>query len=57
MTSRRTFLSAVGATAATVAAPRFANAQGARKLALYANVGPVLTHYDVDLANADLTAT
>jgi len=46
MTSRRTFLSAVGATAATVAAPRFANAQGARKLVLYANVGPVLTHYD-----------
>ena len=23
-------------------------------MALYANVGPVLTHYDVDLANAEL---
>src|SRR3954470_22687503 len=56
MTSRRTFLSAVGATAATVAAPRFASAQGARKLALYANVRPVLTHYDVDVENATLTA-
>ena len=56
MTSRRTFLSAIGATAATVAAPRFADAQGARKLALYANVGPVLTHYDVDVENATLTA-
>ena len=56
MTSRRTFLSAVGATAATFAAPRFASAQGARKLALYANVGPVLTHYDVDVENATLTA-
>ena len=56
MTSRRTFLSAVGATAATVAAPRFAIAQGAHKLALYANVGPVLTHYDVDVENATLTA-
>jgi hypothetical protein len=55
MTSRRTFLSAAGATAATVAAPRFASAQGARKLALYANVGPVLTHYDVDVENATLT--
>jgi 6-phosphogluconolactonase (cycloisomerase 2 family) len=27
-----------------------------RRLALYANVGPVLTHYDVDLANAELVA-
>lgn len=54
MTTRRTFLSLA---AASVAAPRLAVAQGtARKLALYANVGPVLTHYDVDVANATLTA-
>ena len=46
MINRRTFLSAVGATAATAAVPRFANAQGTHKLVLYANVGPVLTHYD-----------
>ena len=56
MTSRRTFLSAAGATAAMVAAPRLGNAQGARKLVLYANVGPVLTHYDVDVENLTLTA-
>jgi 6-phosphogluconolactonase (cycloisomerase 2 family) len=54
MTTRRTFLSLA---AASVAVPRFAAAQGqARKLALYANVGPKLTHYDVDVANATLTA-
>ncbi len=57
MPSRRTFLSAVGATAASAAVPHFAAAQGAeRKLALYANVGPVLTRYEVDVANATLTA-
>ena len=38
-------------------APHAAFAQGRpRQLALYANVGPVLTHYDVDLANAALIA-
>ena len=57
MTSRRNFLSAVGATAATVAAPRIAGAQArGSKLALYANVGPVLTRYEVDIENATLTA-
>ena len=53
MPSRRTFLSLLAA--GTVVAPLFASAQGrARRLALYANVGPVLTHYDVDLAAAAL---
>jgi 6-phosphogluconolactonase len=51
MFSRRTVLSlaAVG-----IAAPRLAFAQQPRKVALYANVGPDLTHYDVDLAGAEL---
>ena len=51
MFSRRTVLSlaAVG-----IAAPRLAFAQQPRKVALYANVGPDLTHYDVDLAGANL---
>ena len=57
MPNRRTFLSAVGTTVAVAAAPRFAAAQGAaRKLVLYANVGPALTRYDVDVENATLTA-
>jgi 6-phosphogluconolactonase len=51
MLNRRTFLSLIG----TIAAPRFAAAQQApRKVALYANVGPELTHYDVDVAGAAL---
>src|SRR5215467_12537263 len=51
MFSRRTFLSlaAVG-----IATPRLAFAQQPRKVALYANVGADLTHYDVDLAGAEL---
>ncbi len=49
MPSRRTFLSLL---AGSAIAPRFAFAQG--RLALYANVGPVLTHYDVDPINAEL---
>ena len=54
MTSRRTFLSLA---AGSAVAPHLAFAQGRpRKLALYANVGPVLTHYDVDVENAMLTA-
>ena len=50
---RRTFLSLV---AGSVAAPRFAAAQqqAPRKVALYANVGAELTHYDVDVAGAAL---
>ena len=54
MASRRTFLSLL---AAGAVAPHVALAQERpRRLALYANVGPVLTHYDVDLANAELVA-
>jgi len=52
MPSRRTFLSLL---AAGAVAPHLALAQGReRRTALYANVGPVLTHYDVDLATAEL---
>src|SRR5215813_2798903 len=51
MFSRRTFLSlaAVG-----IATPRLAFAQASGKAALYANVGADLTHYDVDVAGAEL---
>src|ERR1700739_774164 len=52
MFSRRTFLSLV---AGSMAAPGLASAQPAsQKVALYANVGSNLTHYDVDVANAEL---
>lgn len=52
MPSRRTVLSLL---AGSAVAPRvFTSAQGRSHVALYANVGPVLTHYDVDLANAEL---
>ena len=52
MLSRRTFVTLLTAGAV---APHFSFAQGRpRRLALYANVGPVLTHYDVDLASAEL---
>jgi 6-phosphogluconolactonase len=54
MLDRRTFLSLA---AGTLAMPRLAAAaqQAARKVALYANVGPDLTQYDVDVENATLT--
>ena len=53
MVSRRTFLSLV---AGSMSAPRVAFAQPeTRKVALYANVGADLTHYDVDVAGAVLT--
>lgn len=54
MLNRRTFLSLVaGSTLAT----RFASAQQRQtRSVLYANVGPTLTRYDVDVANAALTA-
>src|SRR5256712_10953617 len=53
MVSRRTFLSLV---AGSVSAPGLAFAQPEpRKVALYANVGADLTHYDVDVAGAALT--
>src|SRR5712671_1202051 len=52
MFSRRTFLSLV---AGSMAAPRSAFAQEAStKAALYANVGPDLTRYDIDVAGAEL---
>ena len=52
MLSRRTFLSFVGG---SMAAPELASAQPAsQKVALYANVGADLTHYDVDVAGAEL---
>src|SRR5438046_6549040 len=52
MVSRRTFLSLV---AGSMSAPRVAFAQQEpRKVALYANVGADLTHYDVDVAGAEL---
>src|SRR5580700_9959749 len=53
MFSRRTFLSLV---AGGIAAPGLSSAQPASsKVALYANVGADLTHYDVDVAGAELT--
>ncbi len=52
MFSRRTFLSFV---AGSMAAPQWSVAQPAsQKVALYANVGAELTHYDVDVAGAAL---
>jgi 6-phosphogluconolactonase len=52
MFSRRTFLSLV---AGGIAAPGLSSAQPASsKVALYANVGADLTHYDVDVAGAEL---
>ena len=52
MFSRRTFLSLA---AGSMAAPRLSFAQPAsQKAALYANVGADLTHYDVDVAGAEL---
>src|SRR6266853_2387035 len=52
MFSRRMFLSLV---AGSMAAPRLASAQPAsQKVVLYANVGADLTHYDVDVAGAEL---
>ena len=53
MFNRRTFLSLA---ASGIAASRLASAQQASgKVALYANVGPDLTHYDLDVANAELS--
>ncbi|MGZ5116703.1 MAG: lactonase family protein [Burkholderiales bacterium] len=52
MLTRRTFLSLV---AGSIAAPSLSSAQQAsRKVALYANVGADLTHYDVDVPGAAL---
>jgi 6-phosphogluconolactonase (cycloisomerase 2 family) len=50
--NRRTFLSLA---ASGITASRLASAQQASgRVALYANVGPDLTHYDLDVANAEL---
>ena len=52
MFNRRTFLSLA---ASGITASRLASAQQASgKVALYANVGPDLTHYDLDVVNAEL---
>jgi 6-phosphogluconolactonase len=52
MFSRRTFLSIA---AGSVAMPGLSSAQqAANKVALYANVGADLTHYDVDVAGSEL---
>src|ERR1700754_2801433 len=52
MLDRRTFLSV---TAASLAAPAMTSAApSSRKAALYANVGPALTRYDIDVAGAEL---
>ena len=53
MLSRRTLMALA---AGSVAAPRLVSAQAAapQKVALYANIGPDLTHYDVDVAAAEL---
>src|SRR6267143_1450364 len=52
MFSRRTFMSLV---AGSMATPGLSSAQPAsNKIALYANVGADLTHYDVDVAGAEL---
>lgn len=52
MPSRRSFLSLL---ASSALAPRVAFGQERpHSVALYANVGAVLTHYDVDLANLEL---
>src|SRR6185295_4193611 len=54
MVSRRELLSMA---AATLAVPRLASAQSTAsgKVALYANVGADLTHYDVDVGGMALT--
>src|SRR5215475_13685086 len=52
MLTRRTFFSLL---AGGVALPRLSSAQpAAQKVALYANVGANLTHYDVDVGSAEL---
>ena len=53
MFNRRTFLSAAAGTLATSGMARAQ--QPSERAALYANVGPALTRYDIDVANAELT--
>jgi 6-phosphogluconolactonase len=54
MPSRRTFLSLVAGGLAALGLAFAQSSSGERKVALYANVGPELTHYDVDVAGAAL---
>jgi 6-phosphogluconolactonase len=52
MFSRRAFLSIIGG---SIVMPRLSFAQSTdQKVSLYANVGPDLTHYDVDVGGAEL---
>src|SRR5437016_14474348 len=52
MFSRRAFLSVIGG---SIVMPNLSLAQTTgQKVALYANVGPDLIHYDVDVAGAEL---
>src|SRR5205809_4961158 len=52
MFSRRAFLSVIGG---SIVMPRLSFAQSTdQKVALYANAGPELTHYDVDVSGAEL---
>jgi 6-phosphogluconolactonase (cycloisomerase 2 family) len=53
MMNRRTFLSLVATTAAVGPDVVWPQA-GSSKVALYASVGPTLTHYDVDVPGAEL---
>jgi 6-phosphogluconolactonase (cycloisomerase 2 family) len=53
MMNRRTFLSLVATTAAVAPDVVWPQA-GSSKVALYASVGPTLTHYDVDVPGAEL---
>lgn len=53
MMTRRTFMSLC---ATTAVAPALSWAQaGSDRVALYASVGPTLTHYDVDVQGAELS--
>jgi 6-phosphogluconolactonase len=52
MSSRRAFLSIIGG---SIVMPRLSFAQSTdQKVSLFANVGPDLTHYDVDVGGAEL---
>jgi 6-phosphogluconolactonase len=53
MMTRRTFLSLLATTAAVAPTVSWAQAESSM-VALYASVGPTLTHYDVDVAGAEL---
>jgi 6-phosphogluconolactonase len=54
MVNRRTFITLL-ATAAVAPEVSWAQGGGGSRVALYASVGPTLTHYDVDVAGAELS--